>query len=79
MRVTVSSSIFVQRGALVGVLPLSMALKRKHISYGTCFFCTVVEEDAKHRFITCLVAIVIWEIISQIWASIIENNLMPYN
>ena len=56
-----------------------MPLKRRHISNGTCFFCTVVEEDAKHRFITCLVAKAIWVVISQVWASITCNILSLYN
>ena len=40
---------------------------------------TVVEEDAKHRFITCPVAKAIWVIISQIWASITGNILSSFN
>ena len=38
----------------------------------------MVEEDARHRFITCPVAKAIWVIISQIWASITGNLLSPY-
>ena len=53
---------------IVGGLPLAMALKRRYISNGKCFFFTVVEEDAKHRFITCPVAKTILVVISQIWA-----------
>ena len=53
---------------IVGGLPLTIALKRRHISNGTCFFCTVVAEDARHRFVTCLVANAIWVVISQMWA-----------
>ena len=49
---------------IVGGLPLAMALKRRNISNGTCFFCTVVEEDARHRFITCPIAKAIWVVIS---------------
>ena len=65
--------------ALVGVLPLSIDLKQRHILYGTCFFFTVVDEDASHRFISCLVAKAIWVITSQIWASLTGNILSPYN
>ena len=57
---------------------LAMTLKRRHISNGTCFFCTVVEEDDIYRFITFLVVKSIWVIISQIWASITGNILSPY-
>ena len=39
----------------------------------------VVEEDARHRFITCPVAKAIWVVISQIWASITCNILSPFN
>ena len=45
-------------------------LKTKTCFVWDMFFCMVVEEDAKHRFITCSVGKVIWVIISQIWASI---------
>ena len=38
----------------------------------------MVEEDARHRFITCLVAKAVCMIISQIWASITGNILSPY-
>ena len=71
------AKVFLWR-AIVGGLPLAMALKRRHISNGTCFFCTVAEEDARHRFITCSVAKAIWVIMSQIWASITGNILSPY-
>ena len=64
---------------IVGGLPLAMALKRRHISNGTCFFCAVVEEDARHKFITCPVAKAIWIVISQIWVSITSNILSPFN
>ena len=64
---------------IVGGLPLAMTLKRRHISNVTCFFCTVVDEDASRMFITCLVAKAIWMVISQIWASItILNIVSPF-
>ena len=72
------AKVFLWR-VIVGGLPLAMALKRRNISNGTCFFCTVVEEDARHRFITCPVAKAIWVVISQIWASITGNILSPFN
>ena len=53
------AKVFLWR-AIVGGLPLAMALKQRHISNGTCFFCMVVKEDARHRFITCPVAKAIW-------------------
>ena len=68
------AKVFLWR-AIVHGLPLAMALKRTHISNGKCFFCKVVEEDARHRFITCPVAKAIWVIISQIWALITGNFL----
>ena len=71
------AKVFLWR-AIVGGLPLAIALKRRHISNGACFFCTVVEEDARHRFITCAVTKAIWVIISQIWASITRKKLSPY-
>ena len=64
---------------IVGGLPLAIALKRRHTSNGTCFFCTVVEEDAKHTFITCPVSKAIWVVISYIWVSIIGNIFSPSN
>ena len=39
---------------------------------GHAFFCTIVDEDAKYRFIICLIAKVIWVVISQVWALIKE-------
>ena len=63
---------------IVGGLPLGMTLKRRHISNGTCYFYMLVEEDARHRLITCLVAKAIWVIISQIWASITRTISSPY-
>ena len=71
------AKVFVWR-AIIGGLTLVMDLKRRHISNGKCFFYTVVEEDARHRFITCSVAKAIWVIISQIWASITGNIWSPY-
>ena len=64
---------------IVGGFPLTMALKRRHILNGTCFFCKVVEEDARHKFITCSVAKAIWVVILLIWASITCNILSPFN
>ena len=77
-RLPFRAKVFLWR-VIVGGLPLAMALKRRNISNGTCFFCTVVDEDARHRFITCPVAKAIWVVISQIWASITGNILSPFN
>ena len=38
----------------------------------------MIEEDDKHRFITCPIAKAIWVLISQIWASRIGNFLSPF-
>ena len=38
------AKVFVWR-AIIGGLTLVMDLKRRHISNGKCFSCTVVEED----------------------------------
>ena len=43
------------------------------------FFCTVVEEHVRRRFITCPVAKAVSVVISQIWASITCNILSPFN
>ena len=51
---------------MVGGLPLAMTLKQWHISMGACFFCTVVDENAICRFITCSVAKAVSVVISQI-------------
>ena len=48
------AKVFLWR-VIVSGLPLAIALKRRHISNGKCFFYTVVEDDARHRFITWLV------------------------
>ena len=55
---------------------MAMALKQRKISND--FFYTVVDEDVNHRFITCSVAIAIWVVISQIWASITRSILSPF-
>ena len=70
------TNVFLWR-AIVGGLPLAMTLKRRHVSNGKCLFCTVVDEDVGHRFITCPVAKVVWVMISQIWVSITRNILSP--
>ena len=63
---------------ILGGLPSAMALKRIHIWNGTCFFFTMVHEDAKHRFITCSVVKAIWVVISQIWTSITRSILSHF-
>ena len=37
------------------------------------FFCTMIEEDGRHVYITCLITNAIWFVISQIWASLTRN------
>ena len=44
----------------------------------TYFFYTMVDEDAKHRFIICPVAKAIWVVKSQIRTSIIGSILSPF-
>jgi hypothetical protein len=69
-----SAKVFLWR-AMVGGLPLAMALKRRQISNGSCVFCTMIDEDSRHRFISCHVAKNIWLFISQLWGSLTRNIL----
>ena len=48
--------VFLQ-SAMVGGLPLLMALKRRHISNGTCLFYAIVDKYDIHKFITCPIVI----------------------
>ena len=39
--------------AIVGDLPLLMALKHRYIFYGACVLHIMIKEDARHRFLAC--------------------------
>ena len=71
------AKVFLWR-AMVGGLPLARALKRRHIGSGTCVFCTTIDEDSRHRFISCPVTKSIWIGISQLWGSLTGNVLSPF-
>ena len=60
------AEVFIWR-VLIGGLPLGIALKRRGLVMGNCFFCIVQMEDNTHRFIQCPIACQIWSYISQIW------------
>ena len=64
--------------AMVGGLPLGRALKRRRIGNGTCVFCTTIDEDSRHKFISCPVTKSIWIGISQLWGSLTRNVLSPF-
>ena len=50
--------------SIVDRLPLAMALKHQPNYIGACFIYPVIEEDAKHRFITCQLANAIEDVLS---------------
>ena len=54
-----------------------LALKRRGLSTGNCFFCIVQMEDITHRFIQCPIASQIWSYISQIWQVLSRCYLTP--
>ena len=70
------AKVFIWR-VLIGGLPLGIALKRRGLAMGNCFFCTVQMEDSTHRFIQCPIACQIWSYISQIWQVLSRCYLTP--
>ena len=72
---TLVAKVFIWR-VLIGGLPLGIALKRRGLAMGNCFFCTIHIEDSTHQFIQCLIVCQIWSYISQIWQVLSRCYLM---
>ena len=75
-KLSVVAKAFIWR-VLIGGLPLGLALKRRGLATGNCFFCTVQMEDSTHRFIQCSIVCQIWSYISQIWQVLSQCYLTP--
>ena len=55
---------------MVGALPLGDALKKRNITKGLCFFCSIELEHSRHLFISCPMAMMVWRCISLVWMSL---------
>ena len=74
-KMSITSSILCENvlwWAMVDGLHLELSIKCLQILDGTWSFCMIIEEDAKHKFHTCLVSKTIWIVMLQLWASLIE-------
>ena len=51
---------------------------KAYFEWDMLFLYIVVEEDDRHRFITCPVAKAIWVVTPQIWALVTRSDLPPF-
>ena len=55
------------------------ALRKRNIDNGMCFWCTVVVEDNRHRFLNCPVAKQVWGFINKVWISLTGISRRPFH
>ena len=74
------AKVFIWR-VTVGVLPLGDALNIRNIARGMCFFCFVDLEHNRHRFLSCLMAMMVWRCrcISLVWMSLTGVSLFSFS
>ena len=58
---------------------MGYTLKKRNITKGLCFFCSVELEHSRHRFILCLMARMVWRCISLVWMSLTRVRLSSFS
>ena len=77
-RLPFRAKVFIWR-VIVGGLPMGEALRKRNIDNGMCFWCTVVVEDNRHRFLNCPVAKQVWGFINKVWISLTGISRRPFH